>query len=292
LVVDNLSGVVKKLQEMVDNYNSGEGSYAYLLDGDGGVIAHPDRQQVNEVYNYKTMKKSVLVRDANGENIKDEKNNERTVEIDFPVPPSMQAIIAKVMTGETGVGEYTDLNGDKNICAYRTISLPGKSDPWSLIVVQKKSVALAFMYDVTKKNIQVSLFVLALSALLTFRFSRRITNPLIDIVNATNQIKDGDLTVRLDIKSSNEIGVLAMNFNKMVSEIQQHREGLEELVAGRTRDLDGANQELTALNEEMIAMNEILEDTNKRLEDENKARRQVEDNLLLRERQYRALLAF
>jgi len=64
------------------------------------------------------------------------------------------------------------------------------------------------------------------------------------------------------------------------------------LVAGRTRELDAANQELTALNEEMIAMNEILEDTNKRLEDENKARRQVEDNLLLRERQYRALLAF
>jgi len=64
---------------MVDNYNSGAGSYAYLLDGDGGVIAHPDRQQVTELYNYKTMKKSVLVRDANGENIKDEKSHPDTL---------------------------------------------------------------------------------------------------------------------------------------------------------------------------------------------------------------------
>jgi len=279
---------IKKLQDMVDGYNSGAGSYAYLLDGDGGVIAHPDRQQMAEVYNYKTMKRSVLVKGANGEIIRDEKNNEITEEIDFAVTPSMQAIVAKVMVGETGVGLYTDLNGDENICAYRTIRLPGMSDPWSLIVVQKRSAAVAFMYDVTIKNILVGFFVLALSTLLTFWFSRRITNPLIDIVNATNQIKDGDLTVRLDMRSSNELGVLAMNFNQMVSEIQQHRESLEELVEVRTEELGAANQELTAMNEEMVAMNETLEDTNKRLKDENKIRRQIEEKLLLRERQYRA----
>lgn len=272
----------KKLQEMVDGYNSGAGSYAYLLDGDGGVIAHPDQRQVTEVYNYKTMKKSVLIRDVNGKIKRDEKNNELTDEIDFEVAPSLQSIVAKVMAGETGVGEYTDLNGDENICAYRTIWIPGKSDPWSLIVVQKKSAALAFMYDVTIKNILMGILVLSLSVLLTFWFSRRITNPLIEIVNTTNQIKDGDLTVRLDINYSNEIGVLAMNFNKMVSEIQQHREGLEELVEARTGELGAANQELIAMNEEMA-------DINQRLEDENQVRRQVEENLLLRERQYRAV---
>jgi len=279
---------VRKLQEMVDDYNSGAGSYAYLLDGDGGVVAHPDRQQVAELYNYKTLKKTILKRDINGKVLKDENSNEITEEIAFPVPPSLQEIVAKVTRGEMGVGEYTDLNGDKNICAYRTIWLPGASDPWSLIVVQKKSAALAFLYDVTIKNIFVGLFVLALSVLLTLWFSRRITNPLVDIVNATNQITAGDLTVRLAIKSSNEIGILAINFNKMVSEIRQHREGLEELVEARTGELGAANQELTAMNEEMAAMNETLEDTNQRLGDENKVRRHVEENLLLRERQYRA----
>ena len=42
------------------------------------------------------------------------------------------------------------------------------------------------------------------------------------------------------------------------------------------------------LNEEMVAMNQALEGTNRRLEDENKVRRQMEDHLLLRGRQYRA----
>ncbi|KYZ74826.1 hypothetical protein AXX12_16525 [Anaerosporomusa subterranea] len=217
------------LQQMVERFSSGEGSYAYLLDGQGVVVAHPDRNQVAELYNYSTMKKSVLLQDKNGYMLKDEKGNEITREIDFKIDSSLQAIVAKVMAGEIGVGEYTELNGEKNICAYRSIPLPGASDPWSLIVVQKKSTALAFMEDVTIKIVFVGLGVLVLSALLTFWFSRRLTNPLVEMVNATNQIKEGNLAVRLDSTSSNEIGVLAMNFNQMVSELRQHQESLENL---------------------------------------------------------------
>lgn len=278
----------KRLQQMVENYNSGVGSYAYLLDGEGAVIAHPDRRQVDELYNYKTMKKKILLRDAEGNLMKDEKNNEITEEFDFAVAPSLQAIVSKVMAGETGVGEYKDLNGEAYVCAYRAIPLPGQSSPWSLIVVQKKSAALAFMGDVTMKTFLVGVLVLAFSVLLTFWFSRRITHPLLDIVNATNRIKNGDLSVRLAIQSSNEIGVLAMNFNQMVDELRQHRERLEELVEARTGELAATNQEMVAMNEELIAMNDTLEDTNQQLNNENKARRQTEENLLLRERQYRA----
>lgn len=284
----NLAGLlmadieISKLQQMVENYNSGAGSYSYLLDGEGAVIAHPDRQQVAELYNYKTMKKKVLLRDSNGNMLKDYKNNEITREFNFEVAPSLQIIVAKVMAGEIGVGEYTDLEGETYICAYRSILLPGASKPWSLIVVQKKSAAMAFMGQVTLKTTLVGLLVLALSALLAFCFSRKITNPLIDIVNATNKIKEGDLAVQLTTKSSNEIDALAANFNQMVCELHQHRESLEELVEVRTAELGAANQE-------MLAMNEELEVTNQRLHTENKVRRHTEENLLLRERQYRAI---
>lgn len=284
----NLVGVlmadieINKLQQMVENYNSGAGSYAYLLDGEGAVIAHPDRQQVAELYNYKTLKKRVLLRDSNGKMLKDYKNNEITRELNFEVAPSLEAIVAKVMAGEIGVGEYTELDGEKYICAYRAILLPGASKPWSLIVVQKKSAVMAFMGQVTLRTTGVGLLVLGFSALLAIWFSRKITNPLIDIVNATNKIKEGDLAVRLTTKSSNEIDRLAANFNQMVCELRQHREKLEELVEVRTAELGAANQE-------MVAMNEELEVTNQRLHAENKVRRRTEENLLLRERQYRAI---
>lgn len=287
---------IKELQQMIESYNSGEGSYAYILDGEGGVIAHPDRQQVIELYNYKTMKRKVLLKDATGKMLIDGQNNEITEEISFEVPSSLKSIIDKVMDGQIGIDEYTDFAGDEYICAYRAILLPGKSKPWSLIVVQKKSAVMAFMNDVTVKTTFVGCLVLTLAALLTVWFSRKLTNPLVEIVEATNKIKTGNLSVQLALKSGNEIGILAANFNQMVCELQQYRENLENLVEVRTVQLDAANQEMLAMNEELLAVNdeltntnEILEDTNLRLQDEIQIRCQTEDHLLLRERQYRAI---
>lgn len=47
------------LQEVVDKYSEGS-RYAFVIDGEGVVIAHPDKAQVSELYNYVTMKKTVL----------------------------------------------------------------------------------------------------------------------------------------------------------------------------------------------------------------------------------------
>ncbi len=280
---------IKKLQQMVESYNSGEDSYAYLLDGEGAVIAHPDRRQVTELYNYKTMTKRVLLRDSSGKMLIDDKNNEITEETQIELSSSLQGIVSKVLEGRIGEGEYTDLNGEEYICAYRAISLPGASKPWSLIVVQKKGAVMAFMGQAMTKATFVGIVVLVLSVLLTIWFSRKLTTPLLDIVNATNQIKDGNLEVQVAVNATNEMNVLAANFNQMVCELRQHRDGLQKLVEERTLELGAANQEMLAMNEELTAINEILEDTNNRLNEENMARRQSEDNLLLRERQYRAI---
>lgn len=281
---------IKNLQQMVEGYNQGEGSYAYLLDGEGAVIAHPDRQQVTELYNYKTMTKQVLVKNASGESLKDEKGYEITEEVTFEVSPDLQGTINKVLAGNIGQGEYKDLNGEQYVCAYRAISLPGASKPWGLIVVQKKSAAMAFMEQATEKVVFVGILVVVFSILLTVWFSRKLTTPLLDIVHAANEVKAGNLEVRVTANhTANEINILAANFNQMVYELSQHRDSLQKLVEERTLELGAANQEMLAMNEELTAMNETLADTNNRLNEENVARRQSEDRLLLRDRQYRAI---
>lgn len=208
------------LQQMVEKYNSGQGSYAYLLDGDGVVVAHPDKGQVSELYNYKSQKKILLKKDAHGNIIKDEKGNAQTEEVDFAVPAKLKDIIDKVLKGETGVGEYLDGSSDEYICAYRSVPMPGGSAPWNLIMVQKKSAALAFITNVAIKSVFTSIFVIVLAMLFSYWFSNRVTRPLIEIVSATEHIKNGDLTVRVEVNSENEIGILARNFNKMVDDLQ------------------------------------------------------------------------
>lgn len=70
--------------------------------------------------------------------------------------------------------------------------------------------------------------------------------------------------------------------------LQQAYDLLEKKVEERTQDYYAANQELTAMNEEMIAINEELGQSNKQLHQENHIRKQAENKLLRREKQYRA----
>ena len=75
---------------------------------------------------------------------------------------------------------------------------------------------------------------------------------------------------------------------RIEQELQLHTQKLQELVETRTQDLSAANQELTAMNEEMTAMNESLQEANRLLGQEIEFRRQKEQELLLRGKQYQA----
>ena len=55
-----------------------------------------------------------------------------------------------------------------------------------------------------------------------------ITNPLRDMVVATEKIAQGDLYHEVDIESRDEIGQLAVSFNQMVSELKTAQEKLKE----------------------------------------------------------------
>jgi diguanylate cyclase (GGDEF)-like protein/PAS domain S-box-containing protein len=75
---------------------------------------------------------------------------------------------------------------------------------------------------------------------------------------------------------------------RIEQELQLHTQKLQELVEMRTQELSAANQELTAMNEEMTAMNESLQEANRLLGQEIEFRRQKEQELSLRGKQYQA----
>lgn len=221
------------LQKMVEKYNFGAGSYAYLLDGEGIVVAHPDKEQVAELFNYKTQKKIILKKDSQGHILRDIKGNELTEEVDFAISATLKNIINKVINGETGVGEYTDINGDAYFCAYRSVSMPGNSSPWNLVMVQKKSSALAFINNVATKNIIIGVVVILISALFSYWFSKKITGPLFVLQQELSILaqKGGDLTQEIKIDSKNELGDLAKAVNQFLSNLR--------IIISKVRHLSG-----------------------------------------------------
>lgn len=127
--------------------------------------------------------------------------------------------------------------------------------------------------DVTNQQIAiayVNIFVVATLAiffggLLTILFPKRVTKPILRLVKATKNVKDGDFSYRVkDINGSNEISDLINSFNKMLKTIEAEHNSLEE----RNAELKEKNELNKKLLEETKNFNQALEDKIKEVTDE------------------------
>ncbi|MFH2047481.1 MAG: ATP-binding protein [Pseudomonadota bacterium] len=103
-----------------------------------------------------------------------------------------------------------------------------------------KSISLGFEeYQQTKllkKPIQISYYILlSIVALLVlfcaiwfgFYLAKSITIPIMELVEGTRRVAEGDLGFTLDVASDDEIGSLVDSFNKMTKDLRNGREQLE-----------------------------------------------------------------
>jgi signal transduction histidine kinase len=78
--------------------------------------------------------------------------------------------------------------------------------------------------------------------------ARRVVRPLETLRNGVERIGGGDLNSRLELKTGDEIEVLADEFNRMTDNLQQAYVGLEHKVGARTQELAIANERLKELD--------------------------------------------
>ncbi|WP_372997512.1 methyl-accepting chemotaxis protein [Lutispora sp.] len=208
------------LQSTVERFSSDKGFYAYIIDGEGVVIAHPESDQVAELYNYKTLKRTVLLKDSSGNVMSDENGNQMAELVDIKVPKKLKEITEAALSGESGVAEYKDNNGDLVISAYNCIQLPGKSDNWAVITVQKKSDALGFVANIMRRNIIIAVALVLIIVLLTYFISSSITIPIVTIKELIEKASKGDLTHVSSYESNNELGKLSSGYNLMVNSMK------------------------------------------------------------------------
>jgi len=83
------------------------------------------------------------------------------------------------------------------------------------------------------------LFAIAVGVIVADRFAR----PIVALSSAANRVALGDLSVRTPSSGSVEIRDLSASFNKMVSDLSEYRQGLENLVETRTHSLHESQKE-------------------------------------------------
>ncbi|MFK8067875.1 MAG: response regulator [Gammaproteobacteria bacterium] len=98
---------------------------------------------------------------------------------------------------------------------------------WLLITEINKDEALAFLEWQQKFYLISSIVVLLFLTVLAVYLSRRITQPIIELSQISNKVASGDIDQNVEVRTNDEIGQLAMSFNRMLDNRKNYEASLE-----------------------------------------------------------------
>ncbi|MDR4504671.1 MAG: ATP-binding protein [Candidatus Scalindua sp.] len=110
-------------------------------------------------------------------------------------------------------------------------------------------------------SIPLGFIIVLVGISVSYFIARSVVKPVEDLVKLTDRVASGDLDQTVEIRSGDEIGMLASRFNQMTKSLRKLM-GDKENVMTTLRDL---NRELSTINKELVQTNEQLNETQERL---------------------------
>lgn len=185
----------------------GEGDpYAFLIDSDGYYLYHPD----------------------------EDKRWGRDLGTDINIKNDLPELANEVFTNESGYFQTDD-----QLFTYKAVTIPGESSPrWYVVNYSAADQAFASLIRIGNLSIGMVLVTLLLTAGIAVIISQTVTKPLSKLTQTAQEISEGNLEVRADTHSRDEIGILARAFNDMTAQLHNMIGSLESRVAERTLELE------------------------------------------------------
>ena len=206
----------------VASIKTGKTGYAYMVRGDGLVIAHPSKDQL--------MKLNTISDPGLDQNLKD----------------SMQ----RVTRGETGINRYVFEGVDKYV-AYNPIA----GVNWGIGVTAPVEELSASLWSLPFFTLGIAALVALISSIISiFLLSRLISKPIDKIRTMIAHAEKGDLTVRGQVNSEDELGQLTWSFNQFMEKIQHMLidiRGSSVIISNSLREMSSMTGNMAARNKEM-----------------------------------------
>ena len=157
-------------------------------------------------------------------------------------------------SGKEGLIEDLDYRGEPILAAYRHIRVTPEWG-WGLVVKRDKAELLAPI----KQGIAYAVILGAMGVIgfiaLAVLLARNLTRPIRSLSRTAEKVARGDFSVRSQINTSGEVGLLATTFDEMIGRIQNWHTELESEIQARTASLESANKALEESNEAAQAAN-------------------------------------
>jgi signal transduction histidine kinase len=182
---------------------------------------------------------------------------EKLKELDLSKLPGVEAVLA----GQEGTMKgYTDELGRQVLGTYSPIGELG----WGVIIQKPLADIAAEVWKLRATILSAMVTAVLLAVLAGWLMSRQIEKPIRQLAGASEKVAQGDLSLSVDVKSSDEIGILAHSFNQMVlslrksrDELQQWGKKLERRVKQRTADLEQKSRELSKANVRLEELSQL-----------------------------------
>lgn len=192
-VIGLFSGVIKLnvIQNMVTYIKLGETGYAWLMAGDGNILAHKNADSV--------MKKDFISDFAADKN-------------------QMAALSAKITKGGIGTGWVSGEGGNEEFIAYTPIA----NTPWNFAFSVADSQIDETGNTLTRVMILAGAFIAFIVILVSCIIVIKTIRPLSVVEHTINDIASGnaDLTKRISVSSRNEIGAVVEGFNRFSQKLR------------------------------------------------------------------------
>lgn len=215
--VERMATRTSALYRDIWNLYIGRRETAFLVDGTGRVIFHPDTFFIGE---------------------------------DFSDLKAVQ----RAMSGDTGAARARDVEGHEVVTGFtpmpRTSWALITEEPWSEIISASRPY-IRFMLALLALGVIVPVIVIALGV-------RRITEPIAEMIDAAKRIAGGNFGQTIDVRTGDELELLAEQFNAMSAELEASYANLEQRVADRTEALATLNM-IASVVSRSLELDEIMQ---------------------------------
>jgi len=217
------------------------GNYAFMFDDEGWIICHPKFWDIRGI-----------LPDGSQFNARDPSyTKERVVAGEVPfnldcasfTHPNYPFIAKEVRAGKSGVTSTFNVGGIPRVMAYAPIYydrgpyrkhgiLGGITIGVQTAKFQEPalltSAKIEEMVEQTKNNAFITLMATALVAIiLAVLLARTFTRPILLLAQKAKDIASGHIPSKVEVKTGDELEILAGNFTRMANEIKEHQESLE-----------------------------------------------------------------
>ena len=190
------TNALKTLAQQIKSKKVGQTGYIYCMDGQGTLTIHPD---------------------AEGENLLSERDSDG------------RAFIAEMISRKNGWIRYPWLNKGESkarmkIVRYRYF------EPWDWIVAvgsyedEFYQPANALKWRIAMHVLLLPLLIGCIAAALVFMASKVLTDPIQRMIGVIRNVKQGRLDEQMPVESRDELGELAVAFNRMIRMIRKNQE--------------------------------------------------------------------